>query len=151
MLHRQFEIFAAALLCATGALFGAVSAHGAGNVLRAHIIGLRSSNGKVHCTLFNSDAVPDDDSKAVKDLIVPIKDHSAECDFDGLAPGEYAIVTFHDENDNGEFDKNFLGIPKEGFAFSDNVRPKLSKPSFDQCKFDYKGGEQTVTIEMIYW
>lgn len=150
MFDRQLKILAAAL-CAIAAMLWPMPGQSAADVLRAQIVGLRSSNGKVHCTLFNSDAFPDDDSKAVKDLIVPIKGSSAECDFDGLAPGEYAIVTFHDENNNGEFDKNFLGIPKEGFAFSNNVRPKLSKPTWDQGKFDYKGGEQTVTIEMIYW
>lgn len=151
MLHRQFKIPAAAFWCAIAAVFCAVPGHGGANLLRAHIVGMRSSDGKVHCTLFNSEAFPDDDSKAVKDLVVPIKDQSAECDFEGLAPGEYAIVIFHDENGNGDFDKNFLGIPKEGYAFSNNVKPKISKPTFGQSKFDYKGGEQTVTIEMIYW
>ncbi len=123
----------------------------ASNVLRAQIVGLRSSRGTVHCTLFNSDAFPDDDSKALKDIAVPIKDKSAECDFPDLAPGQYAITTFHDENGNGEFDTNLLGIPKEGFAFSNNVRPRWSKPKWRQCRFDYPGGERTVTIKMIYW
>lgn len=151
MLYRHCKIPAAVMVCAIAAALYAAPGASAANVLRAQITGLRSSNGKIHCTLFNSDAFPDDDSKALKDIVVPINDKSAECDFEGIPPGQYAIVTFHDENGNGKFDENFLGIPKEGFAFSNNVRPRLSKPNFGQCKFDYKDGDQTVTIKMIYW
>jgi len=49
--------------------------------------------------------------------------------------GEYAIALYHDENNNGKCDRNFFGIPKEGFAFSNNVKPFLSAPSFKSCKF----------------
>ncbi len=41
--------------------------------------------------------------------------------FENLAPGEYGISVVHDENENGDLDKNFVGIPKEGFAFGNNA------------------------------
>ena len=31
--------------------------------------------------------------------------------------------------------RKFIGIPKEPYGFSNNVRPKLSKPTFEACKF----------------
>ena len=31
--------------------------------------------------------------------------------------------------------RKFIGIPKEPYAFSNNIRPKLSKPTFEECKF----------------
>lgn len=44
-------------------------------------------------------------------------------------------MLYHDKNADGELNRNFLGIPKEPFAFSNNVKPKFSKPVFEECKF----------------
>jgi uncharacterized protein (DUF2141 family) len=114
------------------------------NVLHVQLEGFRSNNGKAHCTLFGSqspDAFPRDTKRALKDAIV---------DFTGIAPGKYAIVCYHDENSNGKFDMNMIGMPKEGYCFSNSVKPILSAPDFDECSFEYKGGEQSVSTTMIY-
>ena len=52
-----------------------------------------------------------------------------------LPHGEYAITFFVDSNGNFKMDKNFLGIPKEQYGFSNNVMCIMSVPSFDQAKF----------------
>ena len=84
-------------------------------VLHVRVVNLRNSTGQVICTLFDTPgAFPSDSSKAVGQIAVPIKDEAAVCSFGGLAPGTYALVTFHDENSNGKFDRNWLGLPKEG-------------------------------------
>ena len=115
------------------------------------VVKLRNSTGQVICTLFNSPAAfPSDSNKAVGQMAVPIKDDAAVCSFGGLAPGTYALVTFHDENGNGKFDRNWLGMPKEGFAFSNNVRPVFSPPSFKAAAFDYAGGDLWLTVTMRY-
>ena len=41
--------------------------------------------------------------------------------FENLKPGKYAVSVLHDANKNKDLDKNKLGIPKEGFGFSNNV------------------------------
>ena len=120
-------------------------------VLHVRVVKLRNSTGQVICTLFNSPvAFPSDSNKAVGQMAVPIKDDAAVCSFGGLAPGTYALVTFHDENSNGKFDRNWLGMPKEGFAFSNNVRPVFSPPSFKAAAFDYPGGDLWLTVTMRY-
>ena len=55
-----------------------------------------------------------------------------------LPEGIYAIALFVDVNKNLKIDKNFLGIPKEQFGFSNNAMGKLSAPSFEQAKFKVK-------------
>jgi uncharacterized protein (DUF2141 family) len=120
-------------------------------ILHVRVVSLRNSDGQVICTLFNSAATfPSDSSKAVAQSTVPIKDNAAVCEFNGIAPGKYALVLFHDENGNGKFDRNWLGIPKEGFAFSNNVRPVFTPPSFKAAAFDYAGGDQWLTVTMRY-
>ena len=63
-----------------------------------------------------------------------------------LAPGEWAVAISQDLNNNDKLDKNFLGIPTEPFAFSNNVKPRLSAPKFEECKFTVTGPGQVVTI-----
>tara|TARA_B100000989_G_scaffold38116_1_gene24154 strand:- start:5308 stop:5745 length:438 start_codon:yes stop_codon:yes gene_type:complete len=53
--------------------------------------------------------------------------------------GIYAIALFIDVNRNMKIDKNFLGIPKEQYGFSNNAMGNLSGPSFEQAKFQVKG------------
>lgn len=53
----------------------------------------------------------------------------------GYKKDNYAISLYHDVNSDNECNLNFLGIPKEPYAFSNNFRPKLSKPSFKDCMF----------------
>lgn len=43
-----------------------------------------------------------------------------------------AITAFHDANENGELDKNAIGIPTEKYGFSNNPAPGFGPPSFDQ-------------------
>ena len=56
-----------------------------------------------------------------------------------IPDGEYAIAFFIDANGNKKLDKNFLGIPKEQFGFSNNAMGTLSAPSFEQAKFRVAG------------
>ena len=66
--------------------------------------------------------------------------------FTDLAPGEYAIKVMHDENDNGSLDTNFLGIPSEGYGFSNNGG-SFGPASYDDAKFTVRGDAQ-LTIHL---
>ena len=56
-----------------------------------------------------------------------------------IPDGEYAIAFFMDANGNKKLDKNFLGIPKEQYGFSNNAMGTLSAPTFEQAKFKVAG------------
>jgi uncharacterized protein (DUF2141 family) len=121
------------------------------NVLHVHVVGLRNSKGYEVCTLYNSSAAsgfPGDDSKSLRTVRVHIESDSATCDFAGIPAGEYAIVTFHDENANGKFDRNMLGLPLEQYGFSNSLRPMVSAPKFQDAAVQFGGGEQGVTIRL---
>jgi uncharacterized protein (DUF2141 family) len=55
--------------------------------------------------------------------------------FKNVKPGEYAISVFHDVNENGKLDKNFIGIPKEGVGASNDAMGSFGPPSFEKAKF----------------
>jgi uncharacterized protein (DUF2141 family) len=68
----------------------------------------------------------------------------------GVPAGDWAAQAFHDENNNEEVDQGFLGIPKEGLAFSNDVRIRLSAPKWRDAHFRFNGGELTQRIRMRY-
>jgi uncharacterized protein (DUF2141 family) len=63
-----------------------------------------------------------------------------------LTPGEWAVALTQDTNNNDKLDKNFLGIPTEPYAFSNNVRPRLAAPKFEECKFMVSGPGKVIAI-----
>jgi len=63
-----------------------------------------------------------------------------------LPKGEWAVAITQDLNNNDKVDKNFIGIPTEPYAFSNNVRPTVAAPGFDECKFLVSGPGQVVSI-----
>jgi uncharacterized protein (DUF2141 family) len=68
---------------------------------------------------------------------------------DNLKYGEYAIIFYQDINSNGEMDRNMLGLPTEGYAMSNNFKPKVKAPTYDDCKFTYSASNNQVVAELI--
>ncbi|MEM6730599.1 MAG: DUF2141 domain-containing protein [Myxococcota bacterium] len=64
-----------------------------------------------------------------------------------LPEGRVAIRLFHDENSNGKLDTNLLGIPREGYGFSNNPRV-LGPASFSDAAFVIKGSKTTTTVKV---
>jgi len=66
-----------------------------------------------------------------------------------LQYGTYAMALFQDMDNDGKIERNFIGIPKDPYGFSNNARPAFKAPSFEDCCFDYSENENTVEISMI--
>ena len=49
-------------------------------------------------------------------------------------PGTYAVAVHHDANANGAMDSNFLGMPKEGYGVSNDVRSRFRPPRFSEAQ-----------------
>ena len=70
--------------------------------------------------------------------------------FTQLPPRRYAVIVFHDENDNGRLDENAWGVPTEGYGFSNNARGLLGAPSFDAAQVTLDGHDRSIAISLIY-
>lgn len=114
--------------------------------LRVEVTGLKSSRGDVIFALYNSSKTFT--KQAYKTAFVHINNDKCEWVLKGLPHGDYAIVLVHDENGNHDMDNNLLGLPKEPYAFSNNVKPRLSAPPFHDAKFSVGRGETIVQIEL---
>lgn len=69
---------------------------------------------------------------------VKVVDKKAVIVVENLAAGSYGFSFFHDVNDNGKLDKNFIGIPKEPYGFSNNEKGAFGPPDFDKITFEVK-------------
>jgi len=67
-----------------------------------------------------------------------------------MPQGDYAVSAFHDENANGELDQNILGIPTEGYAFSNDASGFLGPPSFDDAAVTVGKDSVTATAHLVY-
>lgn len=52
-----------------------------------------------------------------------------------LPPGDYALSVFHDTDDDTKLKRNFIGMPKEPAALSNNLRPRFGPPKYKDAVF----------------
>jgi uncharacterized protein (DUF2141 family) len=115
------------------------------NLQISHITGIK---GELFVALHNSgDTYLSKKSKPFRSATVKVKQQGSQqvslCD---VKEGQYAVSIFQDENGNGKLDSNFIGIPKEPYGFSNNLR-KMLPPSFEEASFHY-AGEELIEINL---
>jgi uncharacterized protein (DUF2141 family) len=120
--------------------------------IHVKILSIRNSTGAVACALFESPAgFPTEFMNfAINIMMIKVRDTKARCDFEDIPPGTYALAVIHDENMNGKLDTNMLGIPTEGYGFSNNAKALLGTPSFSAASFPYDGRNLELTIKLHY-
>jgi uncharacterized protein (DUF2141 family) len=116
--------------------------------LRVVVEGLRSDKGHVNLGLYDDPDKFPGRAGVIQSGRAKIQAGRAEFTFRDLKPGRYAVSLFHDENDDGQFNRSLIGLPLEGYGFSNNPRVVLSAPSFDACAVavGQAGAETTVKI-----
>ena len=133
------------ILAVTVLLSPGLVAQQAMSVVKIEIAGLDQADGKVFIAVYDSvEHWLGDTTVADRQVVI------AEA-LDGrlvraelqLPPGRYAFSLFHDLNDNGELDANFIGMPKEPIALSNNARARFGPPKFDDAVFEL-GSEPVV-------
>lgn len=120
--------------------------------IHVKILNIRNSTGTIACALFESpEGFPKDFLHfATNIMIIKIRESQASCYFADIPPGKYAIAVIHDANMNGKLDTNWMGVPKEGFGFSNNAKALLSAPSFSDASFQYDGKNIDMTMSLNY-
>lgn len=120
--------------------------------IHVKILDIRNSTGAVACALFESSAgFPTEYLHAATNImIIKIRDQQARCDFEDIPPGTYALAVVHDENMNGKLDVNWLGVPLEGYGFSNDAKALLGAPAFSAASFPHDGRNLNLTIGLNY-
>lgn len=118
--------------------------------VKVKVTRVSSKKGEILAALFASDkGFPNNASAAYKVARGTAVNGTAMLEFSNVPKGTYAIALFHDTNNDGELNTNMIGIPKEGYGVSNNVKNLFSGPGYKQCAFQHTS-ETSLTIIMRY-
>jgi uncharacterized protein (DUF2141 family) len=114
------------------------------------VLNIRNSTGTIGCALFELQiGFPIEFLfYATNIMVMKIRDTQARCDFVDIPPGTYALAVIHDENRNGKLDTNWLGVPTEGYGFSNDAKAILGPPSFSVASFPADGQDMALMISL---
>ena len=104
------------------------------------------TKGEMHLAIYDdADVFENDDGEKggaakgiVEGVIEEVGTGTATYSFE-LPNGTYAIGIFVDANYNNEMDRNFFGVPKEQYGFSNDAKGSFGPPSFKDASFTVSG------------
>ena len=137
-------LMTAALGVSTGASAGTTG------TLEVMSHGLRNTQGAVLCALYDRAESFPSETGAYAGTYAQITNGHAVCRFEGVPAGRYAIAAFHDEDGDRKL-KTVLGIPREGYGFSNDAKPgTFGPPKFSAAAFDFDAKAKRVTLRINY-
>ena len=124
----------------------AAAGSAAAETLEVEVRGLRSAQGALRADVYAPGR------RHVVKQIVPAARGAVRLRFEGLAPGDYAVMFYHDEDADGRMGrKGPLGMPSEGYAFTRDAPVRLGPPSFERMRVTVPaGGSSAATVTMRY-
>ncbi len=115
--------------------------------LTINLTGVRASTGLVKVALLDSQAAWDGQAAPVNATGAPPEGDSATFHFADLKAGTYAVAITHDENGNGKLDSNIVGMPTEGYGFSNNPQV-MRKPTFEEARFEVGQDDLVIAVDL---
>ena len=119
--------------------------------LTVRVSELKNDRGRVAIALFSSADDFPDQKKALAGKLARIEQGRAAVTFSDVRPGIYAVAVLHDENQNDKMDFNFLGMPLEGYGFSNDAAAMFGPPSFDAAAFKLSPRASYIPIKIRYF
>lgn len=110
----------------------------------------RNTKGKLYIFLYNyKNQFPDNPYKYYEVDKTNVRNNRLLVNIPNMPKGQYAISILDDENDNDDLDR-FLGIPTEGYGFSNNVKPFLSLPNYEDLLFNLDNERTKLNLTLQY-
>jgi uncharacterized protein (DUF2141 family) len=117
--------------------------------LSVEVDDIEGRDGSIYIGVFDKKSSFGKISEIYRGESIYIESNRVRYTFRDIPNGVYAISLFHDQNSNGKLDKNFFGMPTEGYGFSHNIHPKFRGAKFDEAKFELKDNI-SINIKMRY-
>ncbi|MBD2663057.1 hypothetical protein B6N60_00596 [Richelia sinica FACHB-800] len=114
--------------------------------------GIQNKTGEICLRVYNSEkGFPMNNTSEVKSGCVKINGNSVKKVFSGLKPGTYAVAVVDDQNGDHKLNRDFFGIPQEGFGISNDpvVSVSTGTPSFRKSSFALNR-DKTINISLKY-
>ena len=124
----------------------------AGNAVAAELVvtvtGIDGRPGEIGCALFAAPpGFPIDISRA-RQVWLPPDAAGVKCRFRDVAEGRYAVAVTHDLDGRRKIDTNMFGAPTRPWGVSNNVRPMMRAPTFEEAAFEVGGVDVTIDVRL---
>jgi len=130
------------------ALIFLVQPQGGKHRLVVTITGLKPLKGDLYISLHDRPEYFQIADSAFKKTKISVNAENETVYFDNVPEGRYAMAIYHDENQNGTMDANEIGVPREGYGFSNNPKTP-GRPKFEQAAFELSRND-TMEVKMVY-
>ena len=80
--------------------------------------------------------VKDSEGEVVRGISTKVKGDKCLVEIKNLKQGGYSFRYFHDENENKDIDMNWMGIPREGFGFSNKFSGTFTLAALRQIEIE---------------
>jgi uncharacterized protein (DUF2141 family) len=119
-------------------------------MLTVMVRGVASAQGQITALLYaTEEGFPGKEAKAIRRVSVPAVVGSVTLRMTEVPYGNYAIAIYHDINGNQKLDTNWLGIPKEPVAVSNNAKGHMGPPKFKDAKFLIDTATKDLNISLV--
>lgn len=145
----SFRAAVAAVLLLSSTFSGTARAADGDAALEIVVGPLRSAQGQLRASLYRDAASFRKEAQAMQRISLPAREGELRLRFEGLAPGRYAVMVYHDENANEKLDLRFGMLPIEGYGLSRNPKV-IGPPKFEDSALELGGGQTAVAIELRY-
>ena len=125
------------------------SDHSKTGTLLVLVKGLKNTEGSLRVALFNSSEQFMGDV-VYEGTVLKISGGEMLVKFVDIPFGDYAIAVIHDVDDDGHLDKNILGIPTEGYGFSNHAMGKYGPPEWIQASFFMDQQSEARIVDLAY-
>lgn len=132
--------------CAATLLCGALFASGAtlAATIEVHVSGV-TAKGQVRVAVCDEERFL---KKCLHSASAPAQAGETVVSVSGVPAGTWAVLAYQDENENGELDRNMLGIPKENYGFSRDAASRFGPPKFNDAAIAVQDGDMAVKIKL---
>ena len=126
------------------------AADSAVGTLVVNVVGVGEHSGTIVALLFNHvDGFPAKVAKACQRASTKVTGSVVTLRFAEVPLGTYAVTVYHDVNDNHKLDTNWIGIPKEPVAISNNAKGRLGPPKWKDASFELREATQELTVNLV--
>lgn len=140
---KQFQIILIIILISFSKVFSQSSNQ------KIKVINMEGVEGTLYLGWYDKAAdFPINDKAIYREEIKVANQTEITINFKDIPSGKYAIAVFLDENDDYILNKNFFGIPKEKYGFSNNVLPWLRPATFEESSINITEERSPVIIKL---
>lgn len=132
---------AATLLCAALMASGAALAA----TIEVHVSNIGNAKGQIRVAVCDQERFL---KQCLYTASAPAQAGETVLKVANVPAGTWAVLAYHDENDNAELDRNMIGIPKEDYGFSRDAASRFGPPKFADAAITVEDGDMAVKIKL---